>query len=77
DLYFYPNNHKGEVEPSHVNDVRVGKKEGYLFKADQKGALLIAVKDHNDSYSLKGNTTYTFTAQTTKSLPIERLDKST
>ncbi|MEK4171267.1 S8 family peptidase [Lysinibacillus sp. FSL L8-0312] len=77
DLYFYPNNHKGEVEPIHVNDVRVGKKEGYLFKADQKGTLLIAVKDHNGSYSLKGKSTYTFTAQTTKSLPIDTLDKST
>ncbi|WP_249662168.1 hypothetical protein, partial [Lysinibacillus fusiformis] len=50
DLYFYPSNHKGEVQPIHVNDVRVGKKEGYLFKAVQKGTLLIAVKDHNGSY---------------------------
>ncbi|WP_431812062.1 S8 family peptidase [Lysinibacillus sp. FW12] len=76
DLYFYPNSGIGDVEPINVNDVRVGKKEGYLFKADQKGTLLVGVKDHNGSYSLKGKSTYVFTAQTTKDLPIDTLDKS-
>lgn len=77
DLYFYPNSGIGDVEPILVNDVRVGKKEGYLFKADQKGTLVIGVKDHNGSYSLKGKSTYIFTAQTTKDLPIDTIDKST
>ncbi|UZM98155.1 hypothetical protein OL548_25775 [Lysinibacillus sp. MHQ-1] len=27
DLYFYPTNKQGEVEPIKVNDVRVGKKK--------------------------------------------------
>ncbi|KAB0443719.1 S8 family peptidase [Lysinibacillus fusiformis] len=78
DLYFYPTNEQGEVEPIKVNDVRVGKKEGHLFKADQKGTLLIGVKDHNGSYSLKGKSTYIFTAQTAKNsnLPIDTLNKS-
>lgn len=76
DLYFYPISHFGEVEPIHVNDVRIGKKEGYLFKAEQEGTLLIGVKDHNGSYSLKGKSTYTFTAQTTKDLPVDALDQT-
>ncbi|MGE7692639.1 S8 family peptidase [Lysinibacillus sp. NPDC094177] len=75
DLYFYPEGHTEEVEPINVNDVRVGKQEGYLYKADQKGTLLIGVKDHNGSYSLKGESNYTFTAQTTSKLPIDSLDK--
>ncbi|MFY0518080.1 S8 family peptidase [Lysinibacillus sp. UGB7] len=76
DLYFYPKGHKGEVEPINVNDVRVGKQEGYLFKADQAGTLLVGVKDHNGSYSLKGESNYILTAQTTKELPIDSLDKN-
>ncbi|MGE7093934.1 S8 family peptidase [Lysinibacillus sp. NPDC048646] len=74
DLYFYPKGHKDEVEPINVNDVRVGKQEGYLFKAEQEGTLLIGVKDHNGSYSLKGESNYIFTAQTTKELPVDSLD---
>ncbi|WP_107923922.1 S8 family peptidase [Lysinibacillus parviboronicapiens] len=74
DLYFYPKGHKDEVQPINVNDVRVGKQEGYLFKADQEGTLLVGVKDHNGSYSLKGESNYVFTAQTTKELPIDSLD---
>lgn len=74
DLYFYPEGHKKEGEPINVNDVRVGKQEGYLYKADQKGTLLIGVKDQNGSYSLKGDSNYVFTAQTTKKLPIDALD---
>ncbi|UZM98156.1 hypothetical protein OL548_25780 [Lysinibacillus sp. MHQ-1] len=40
--------------------------------------MLIGVKDHNGSYSLKGKSTYIFTAQTTKNsdLPIDALNKS-
>lgn len=36
------------------------------------------MKDHNGSYSLKGKSTFTFTAQTMKDsdLPIDALDKS-
>jgi len=74
DLYFYPEGHNGEVEPINVNDVRVGKQEGYLYKADQKGTLLIGVKDYNGSYSTKGDSNYVFTAQTIKKLPIDSLD---
>lgn len=77
DLYFYPANGKGEeeVEPITVNDVRVGKQEGYLYKADQKGTLFVGVKDYNGSYSIKGDSNYIFTAQTTIELPIDSLDK--
>ncbi len=74
DLYFYPEGNNEEVEKININDVRVGKQEGYLYKADQKGTLLIGVKDHNGSYSLKGESNYTFTAQTTNKLPIDSLD---
>ncbi|MFJ7738684.1 S8 family peptidase [Lysinibacillus sp. NPDC097287] len=74
DLYFYPTENKGEVEPINVNDVRVGKQEGYLYKADQKGTLLVGVKDHNGSYNIKGESNYIFTAQTTIELPIDSLD---
>ena len=74
DLYFYPEGNNGEVEPINVNDVRVGKQEGYLYKADQKGTLLVGVKDHNGSYDLKGKSNYIFTAQTTKELPIDALE---
>jgi len=74
DLYFYPEGHNEEVEPINVNDVRVGKQEGYLYEADQKGTLLIGVKDHNGSYSSKGESNYVFTAQTTKELPIDSLN---
>jgi len=74
DLYFYPEGHNGEVEPINVNAVRVGKQEGYLYKADQKGTLLIGVKDYNGSYSTKGDSNYVFTAQTIKKLPIDSLD---
>ncbi|MGE7675511.1 S8 family peptidase [Lysinibacillus sp. NPDC094403] len=74
DLYFYPEGHNEEVEPINVNDVRVGKQEGYLYEADQKGTLLIGVKDRNGSYSSKGDSNYVFTAQTTKKLPIDALD---
>ncbi|MEB2299583.1 S8 family peptidase [Lysinibacillus xylanilyticus] len=74
DLYYYPEGSNRKVEPIKVNDVRVGKEEGYLYKADQKGTLLIGVKDYNGSYSLNGQSKYTFTAQTTKELPIDSLD---
>jgi len=74
DLYFYPEGQNKKVEPINVNDVRVGKQEGYLYKADQKGTLLIGVKDHNGNYSSKGNSNFAFTAQTTKVLPIDSLD---
>ncbi|WP_244854835.1 S8 family peptidase [Lysinibacillus parviboronicapiens] len=74
DVYFYPEGHSGEVEPINVNDVRVGKQEGYLYKADQKGTLLIGIKDYNGSYSTKGDSHYVFTAQTIKKLPIDSLD---
>ncbi|MEK5232373.1 S8 family serine peptidase [Lysinibacillus sp. FSL K6-0232] len=76
DLYFYPTSHYGEVEPIHINDVRIGKKEGYLFKAAQEGTLLIGVKDHNGSYSSKGKSTYVFTAQTVKNLPVDAVDQT-
>ena len=75
DLYFYPDKNTDEVEPINVNDVRAGKEEGYLYKADQKGTLLIGVKDHNGSYNLNGKSNYTFTAQTSLELPIDSLDK--
>ncbi len=74
DLYFYPEGNSKEVEPINVNDVRVGKQEGYLYKAEQKGTLLIGVKDHNGNYSSKGDSNYVFTAQTTNKLPIDSLD---
>ncbi|MFJ7950171.1 S8 family peptidase [Lysinibacillus sp. NPDC096418] len=74
DLYFYPSDKKGEVEPINVNDVRVGKQEGYLYKADKKGTLLVGVKDHNGSYNIKGESNYIFTAQTSIELPIDSLD---
>ncbi|MGE8001263.1 S8 family peptidase [Lysinibacillus sp. NPDC093190] len=74
DLYFYPEGHNEEVEPINVNDVRVGEQEGYLYKADQKGTLLIGVKDYNGGYSTKGDSNYVFTAQTIKKLPIDSLD---
>ena len=74
DLYFYPAGHKGEVEPIKVNDVRAGKQEGYLYKAEQAGTLLVGVKDHNGAYSLRGASNYVFTAQTTNELPIDTLD---
>lgn len=74
DLYFYPAGDKGEVEPIKVNEVRAGKQEGYLYKAEQAGTLLIGVKDHNGAYSLRGASNYVFTAQTTNELPIDSLD---
>ncbi|WP_339260798.1 S8 family peptidase [Lysinibacillus sp. FSL K6-3209] len=74
ELYFYPADNKEEVDPIHVNDVRVGKQEGYLYKADQKGTLLVGVKDYNGSYNLNGESNYVFTAQTTKDLPIDSLE---
>lgn len=73
-MYFYPADNKEEVDPIHVNDVRVGKQEGYLYKADQKGTLLVGVKDYNGSYNLNGESNYVFTAQTTKDLPIDSLE---
>ncbi|MGE7913745.1 S8 family peptidase [Lysinibacillus xylanilyticus] len=74
DLYFYPEGQNGKAEPINVNDVRIGKQEGYLYKADQKGTLLVGVKDHNGSYDLKGKSNYIFTAQTTKELPVDSLE---
>ncbi|MFJ7646617.1 S8 family peptidase [Lysinibacillus sp. NPDC097279] len=73
DLYFYPTGQKDESETINVNDVRAGKQEGYLYKADQAGTLLIGVKDYNGSYSLKGASNFIFTAETTKELPIDSL----
>ncbi|TQR39551.1 peptidase S8 [Lysinibacillus sphaericus] len=74
DLYFYPEGHNREVEPININDVRVGKQEGYLYKAVQKGTLLIGVKDYNGSYSTNGDSNYVFTVQTIKKLPFDSLD---
>ena len=73
DLYFYPDGHKEEVAPIKVNDVRAGQQEGYLYKTEQAGTLLIGVKDHNGGYSLRGASNYVFTAQTTDELPIDSL----
>jgi subtilisin family serine protease len=73
DLYFYPTGQKDESETINVNDVRAGKQEGYLYKAEQAGTLLIGVKDHNGGYSLKGASHYIFTAQTTNEIPIDSL----
>ncbi|AVK96462.1 peptidase S8 [Lysinibacillus sphaericus] len=73
DLYFYPTGYSGDVEPIKVNDVRVNQQEGYLYKAEKPGTLLIGVKDHNGGYSLKGKSYFTFTAQTTNTLPIDNL----
>ena len=75
DLYFYPDKNKEKIEPIYVNEVRAGKEEGYLYKADQKGTLLIGVKDHNGSYNLNGKSNYTFTAQMTLELPVDLLDR--
>lgn len=49
----------GTEQEVDVDSVTQGKTEGYLYKAEQKGELLIGVKDRNENYSTSGASTYT------------------
>ncbi|WP_157796284.1 S8 family peptidase [Bacillus xiapuensis] len=41
---------------------RAGKQEGYLYTAEEKGTLVIGIKDVNGSYDASGKSSYTFKA---------------
>ena len=64
DFYFIPEG--AEAEEGMLiehNKGRAGEKEGYLFTAEEKGTLVIGIKDMNGSYSTSGLSAYTFTAE--------------
>ncbi|KAB7706627.1 S8 family serine peptidase [Bacillus aerolatus] len=64
DFYFIPEG--AEAEEGFLiehNKGRAGEKEGYLFTAEEKGTLIVGVKDMNGSYNASGLSGYTFTAE--------------
>ncbi|MFL0362179.1 S8 family serine peptidase [Bacillus sp. PK3_68] len=64
DFYFVPEGAEtDEGMLTEYNKGRAGEKEGYLFKAEEKGTLFIGIKDVNGSYSTAGLSSYTFTAE--------------
>jgi serine protease len=76
EFYFYPSNGKDkEIKPLKVNDVKAGATEGYLYKAEEDGTLVIGVKDANGNYSTSGKSTYTFTAEKVTELQVDEASK--
>ncbi|WP_433744972.1 S8 family peptidase [Falsibacillus pallidus] len=79
DLYYQPkdpkNNKKDQDKPIKVNDVKAGHTEGYLYKADSDGTLLIAVKDANGSYSSEGKSAFTLKTEKLVSLSEDKSSK--
>lgn len=64
DFYFYPSGSEGkEVKPKTINQVKAGKKEGYLYSAENDGTLVVGIKDANGNYDKSGKSSYTFTAE--------------
>ncbi|OCA88961.1 S8 family peptidase [Pseudobacillus wudalianchiensis] len=64
DFYFIPEGAEAEegMLMEH-NKGRAGEKEGHLFTAEEKGTLVIGIKDVNGNYSTSGLSSYTFTAE--------------
>ncbi|WP_110112572.1 S8 family peptidase [Bacillus sp. CGMCC 1.16541] len=58
ELRFYPEGKTESAEPVQVQTVKQGEVEGYLYKADSKGTLVIGVADRNENYSKEGKSTY-------------------
>lgn len=58
-------------DPIKVNEGKAGETEGYLYQAEENGTLLITVKDANGSYSVKGDSKYTFTAEKLTSVRMD------
>ena len=80
ELRFYPEGKTESTEPIKVNDTQQGKKEGYLYKATEKGTLVIGVADRNDNFSENGKSSYELTLkrfegiqedESTSEVPIE------
>ncbi|MGC8227885.1 S8 family peptidase [Pseudobacillus badius] len=64
DFYFIPEGAESEegMLMEH-NKGRAGEQEGSLFTAEEKGTLVIGVKDVNGNYNASGLSAYTFTAE--------------
>lgn len=51
-----------KAKPIKVNATKAGAEEGYLYKAEEKGTLLVTIKDANGNYSANGDSSYTLTS---------------
>ncbi|MEI4832068.1 S8 family serine peptidase [Bacillus sp. FJAT-53711] len=60
-LHFYPEGSKEATETITVNDTLAGKVESGLFKAKEKGTLVVEVTDANGNYDPNGSSAYTLT----------------
>ncbi|MGG2063860.1 S8 family serine peptidase [Bacillus sp. S14(2024)] len=60
-LHFYPEGSKEATETITVNDTLAGKVESGLFKAKEKGTLVVEVTDANGNYDPNGSSSYTLT----------------
>ncbi|MFD1736950.1 S8 family serine peptidase [Bacillus salitolerans] len=75
ELRFYPEGKTTSEKPIIVNKVQQGSQEGYLYKAESKGTLVVGVKDDNKNYSLDGKSTYELSLQRFDSLMEDTLTK--
>lgn len=60
-----------KAKPIKVNDAKAGSLEGYLYKAEENGTLLITVKDANGNYDANGKSKYTFKATKLKEIHMD------
>ncbi|MBM7704001.1 S8 family serine peptidase [Metabacillus iocasae] len=58
ELRFYPEGKTESSKPVEIQTVKQSEVEGYLYKADSKGTLVIGVADRNENYSKEGKSTY-------------------
>ncbi|MBU8881107.1 S8 family serine peptidase [Bacillus sp. FJAT-29790] len=73
---FVPNKgNEDKDKPLKVNDTKAGGTEGYLYKAEEDGTLLIEVRDANGNYSLDGKSEYTFKAEKLAELIVDKSSK--
>lgn len=69
-----PSDKNKKTKPIKINDSKAGSVEGYLYKAEENGTLLITVKDANSNYDANGQSKYTYKA--TKLTEIHMDDSS-
>lgn len=63
------------ADPVKVNAARAGEAEGYLYKAESAGTLLVTVKDANGNYHVGGDSKYTFTAEVLSEITSDKSSK--
>ncbi|PWW29420.1 putative secreted protein (Por secretion system target) [Cytobacillus oceanisediminis] len=61
ELLFFKDGEKKPLEKIEVNGAREGSSEGTLFKAEENGTLVVAVKDSFGKYGEAGQSTYKLT----------------